>query len=167
MDELISLMDQHKFWRNGFRVNLDKDENHRRVDKNGRTWLKYPYAPRSNTIREGAILECVQRMLPHVNSVCLNKKAATSPPMQRHKDRKNEGNSFICFWGDYDNSNNQGALCLEDGRVFSDKLVFHGAYNGAEIKHWVLPHSQGFRYSAVIFNGPKVYPKGKPTSALD
>ena len=33
MDELISLVDQHKFWRNGFRVNLDKDENHRRVDK--------------------------------------------------------------------------------------------------------------------------------------
>ena len=91
MDELISLVDQHKFWRNGFRVNLDKDENHRRVDKNGRTWLKYPYAPRSNTIREGAILECVQKMLPHVNSVCLNKKAATSPPMQRHKDRKNRG----------------------------------------------------------------------------
>ena len=33
MDELISLVDQHKFWRNGFRVNLHKDENHRRVDK--------------------------------------------------------------------------------------------------------------------------------------
>ena len=32
-DELISLVDKHKFWRNGFRVNLDKDENHRRVDK--------------------------------------------------------------------------------------------------------------------------------------
>ena len=97
--ELISLVDQHKFWRNGFRVNLDKDESHRRYDKNGRTWIKYQYAPRSNTVREGAILECVQKMLPHVNSVCLNKKAATSPPMQRHKDRKNMGNSFICFWG--------------------------------------------------------------------
>ena len=33
MDELISLVDQHKFWRNGFRVNLDKDESHRRYDK--------------------------------------------------------------------------------------------------------------------------------------
>ena len=91
MDELISLVDQHKFWRNGFRVNLDKDETHRRVDKNGRTWLKYPYAPRSNTVREGPILECVQTMLPHVNSVCLNQKATTSPPMQRHKDKKTKG----------------------------------------------------------------------------
>ena len=79
MDELISLVDQHKFWRNGFRVNLDKDEKHRRYNKNGRTWLKYKYAPRSNTVREGAILECVQSMLPHVNSVCLNKKGGHQP----------------------------------------------------------------------------------------
>ena len=157
MDELISLVDQHKFWRNGFRVNLDKDESHRRYDKNGRTWIKYQYAPRSNTVREGPILECVQTMLPHVNSVCLNKKAATSPPMQRHKDRRNEGNSFICFWGDYEGG---GELCLADGRGFSEKHKWH-EYDGSEVEHWVNPHTSGPRFSAVAFKGPPA-PKTRP-----
>jgi len=87
--------------------------------------------------------------------------------MAAHRDKKNIGESYICFWGDYDNSNNQGALCLEDGRILSDKFVFHGPYNGAKIKHWVLPHSEGVRHSAVIFRGPKVYPNGKPLETLD
>ena len=82
METLISLVDQHKIWRKGYRVNLDQDESHRRKDRNGRTWLKYEYAPRSNTIRSGPILECVRAQLgDHINAVCLNKKAATSPPM--------------------------------------------------------------------------------------
>ena len=151
METLISLVEKHKFWRTGFRVNLDHDESHRRKDRNGRMWLKYHFAPRSNTIREGPILECVQTMLPHVNSVCLNKKSATSPPMQRHKDRKNESNSYICFWGDYEGG---GELCLADGRVFSEKHKWH-EYDGSEIEHWVNPHEKGTRFSAVAFHGPK------------
>ena len=157
MDELKTLVDGHKFWRNGFRINLDTDETHRRKDKNGRVWLKYAYAPRSNTVREGPILECVQNMLPHVNAVCLNKKAASSPPMMRHKDRKNEGTSHICFWGDFEGG---GELCLADGRVFSEKHKWH-EYDGSEIEHWVQPHASGMRFSAVAYRGPPA-PKTRP-----
>ncbi len=60
-----------------------------------------------------------------------------------------------------------GELVLEDGRVFSDKLAFHGPYNGALVKHEVKPHKTGTRYSAVIFNGPKVYPIAKPSSDVE
>ena len=40
----------------------------------------------------------------------------------------------FAFGVDYDHSNNQGALCLEDGQIFSGEFVFHGPYNGAKIK---------------------------------
>ena len=163
MDELISLVGQHRFWRNGFRVNVQQDEAHRRKDRNGRTWLKYPFAPRSNTIREGPILECVQKQLgEHINSVCLNKKAATSPPMTRHKDRKNKSNSHICFWGDFEGG---GALHLADGRVFNEKHQWY-EYDGSAVEHWVEPHESGTRYSAVAFQGPPA-PKTRPKKEID
>ena len=166
MQGLIDLVDKHhKFTRNGFRTNLDNDSSNFYFDSSGRKWLKK--GPYSNTVRSGPILEHVQTIFPDCTAACLNRKRAESPPMAAHRDKKNEGDSYIAFWGDYDNSNNQGALCLEDGRVFSDKFVFHGPYNGAEIKHWVLPHPSGVRHSAVIFRGPKVYPKGKPLETLD
>ena len=158
MENLISLVEKHRWWRNGYRVNLDQDEAHRRLDRNGRVWLKYAYAPYSNTIREGPILECVQKSLPHVNAVCLNRKSASSPPMQRHLDRKNEGGSYICFWGDFQDG---GELCLADGTAYSEKGIWHGPYNGHEVEHWVTPHKSGTRYSAVAFKGPPA-PKTRP-----
>ena len=158
MNTLISEVDKHKFWRNAFRVNLDQDESHRRIDKNGRPWLKNSIAPRSNTIRSGPILECVRAQLGnHINAVCLNKKAATSPPMQRHKDKKNEGNSHICLWGDFEEG---GELCLADGRVFNEKHKWY-EYDGSVVEHWVNSHTTGTRFSAVAFQGPPA-PKTRP-----
>ena len=94
LEELQSLVSEHKWWRNGFRVNLDREESHRRRDRNGREWLKYPFAPRSNTIREGPILECVQQQLgPHINAVCLNKKKRRVPAndeAHRREERRSE-----------------------------------------------------------------------------
>ena len=157
MEQLIELVSQHKFSRNGFRTNLDNNPENFNFDKAGRKWLKK--GPFSNSIREGPILRHVQTMFPEATAVCLNRKSCNSPPMAKHKDRKNVGDSYIAFWGDYENG---GELVLEDGRVFSDKHVFHGPYNGAEIAHEVKPHKTGTRYSAVIFSGPKIYPKHKP-----
>ena len=126
LEELQSLVSEHKWWRNGFRVNLDREESHRRRDRNGREWLKYPFAPRSNTIREGPILECVQKQLgPHINAVCLNKKSAESPPMTKHTDGKNAGPSWVCLWGDFEDG---GELCLEDGTVYAEKTSGTGQW---------------------------------------
>ncbi len=66
---------------NNLRTNLSDNPDHFRVDRNGRKWLKYKYAPFSNTVKAGPILEHVQKTFPWANAVCLNKKSATSPPM--------------------------------------------------------------------------------------
>ena len=43
-----------------------------------------------------------------------------------------------------------GALCLEDGRRFEEKYVWHGLFDGAAITHWNEPH-EGLKYSVVAF----------------
>ena len=151
MERLISLVDKHKFWKNEFRTNLDTNPEHWRQDRTGRKWIANQWAPYSNTLREGPILEHVQSMIPEINAVCLNRKRAESPPMSRHRDGKNSGPSYVCLWGDYEGG---GELCLEDGTVYSTKEVWHGPMDGASVYHWVNAHKTGTRYSAVAFAGP-------------
>ena len=151
IDSLIALVERHRWYKNAFRTNTDTDPTHHQIGRRGRRWLAYPWAPYSNTVRTGPILECVQQMLPGVNAVCLNRKRADEPPMSKHKDSRNSGPSWVCFWGDYEGG---GDLCLEDGTVYSGKHVWHGPMNGAELAHWVSPHTSGTRYSAVAFSGP-------------
>ena len=62
---------------------------------------------------------------------------------------------MICFWGDYDDSNGQGALCLEDGTEYTAEETWHGPYQGDQVTHWVRGHSSGTRYSCVVFAGPQ------------
>ena len=159
LEELQALVEEHKWWRNGFRVNLDREESHRRRDRNGREWLKYSFAPRSNTIREGPILECVQQQLgPHINAVCLNKKHFESPVITKHTDGKNAGPSWVCLWGDFEGG---GELCLEDGTVYAERNIWHGPMEGGSMPHWVNPHTSGTRFSAVAFTGPPA-PRTRP-----
>ena len=152
MEQLIELVSQHKFSRNGYRTNLDNDPANFNFDKAGRKWLKK--GPYSNTIREGPILRHVQTMFPEATAVCLNRKSCDSPPMAKHKDRKNVGDSYIAFWGDFEKG---GEIVLEDLRVFSDKHVFNGQKNGDEIAHEVKPHKNGNIFISVIFIMPKFY----------
>ncbi len=70
----------------------------------------------------------------------------------RHKPANG---SVIAFWGDSDNSDGQGALCLEDGTVYSEKEVWHGPYQGDEVLHWVNGHRTGTRFSCVVFEAPQ------------
>ena len=49
MDELVKLVGQHEFIRNGYRINTDLREENRIRDKSGRTWLRK--GPYSNTVR--------------------------------------------------------------------------------------------------------------------
>ena len=159
LEELQSLVTGHKWWRNAYRVNLDTEESHRRRDRNGREWIKYPFAPYSNTIREGRILECVREQLgDQINAVCLNRKRAESPPMTKHTDGKNAGPSWVCLWGDFEGG---GELCLEDGTVYAEKHKWHGPKEGGTMPHWVNPHTSGTRFSAVAFTGPPA-PRTRP-----
>ena len=73
MQELISLVEDHKWWRNGLRTNTSDNPEHCRVDKNGRKWFKYKYAPWSNTVKAGPILNWAGAFLGWICSSCQNK----------------------------------------------------------------------------------------------
>ena len=154
MDTLKELVSKHNFTRNGMRTNLDDNPDNWVMDKGRRRWLKR--GPYSNTLRDPSnpIVAHVQTLFPWANAVCLNRKRSTSPPMIAHRDKGNTSASMICFWGDYDNSNGQGALCLEDGTEYTAKETWHGPYEGHRVTHWVRGHSSGVRYSCVVFAGP-------------
>ena len=139
----------HKFRRNGFRVNVDDDPMHFRVDRNNRKWIKEEWAPFSNCVRNGPILEKAREELgPKIDAVMLNKKSYKSPPMSKHRDKGNKGDSYIMLWGDFEGG---GELCLETGERFVDKGIWHGPINGKEVTHWVNKHTSGTRMSAVAF----------------
>ena len=139
----------HKFQRNGFRVNVDDDPTHFRVDRNGRKWIRDEWAPLSNCVRAGPILEKAREELgPQIDAIMLNKKSAKSPPMCKHKDGNNKGDSYVMLWGDFEGG---GELCLETGERFVEKEIWHGPINGKEVTHWVNKHTSGTRMSAVAF----------------
>ena len=149
--ELVEMT--HKFQRNGFRVNVDDDPSHFRVDRNGRKWIRDEWAPLSNCVRAGPILEKAREELgPQIDTIMLNKKSAKSPPMSKHKDGNNKGDSYVMLWGDFEGG---GELCLETGERFVEKEIWHGPMNGKDVAHWVNKHESGTRFSAVAFTSGK------------
>ena len=138
MEYLESLVRKFKFTSNRNRTNLGGET---MFYGNRKCLVKGIY---SNTRRQGEILEHVRSMLgPEINAVCINKNVVCGP----HRDKKNCGPSYICFMGSYTKG---GALCLEDGRRFEEKYVWHGPFDGAAITHWNEPH-EGLKYSVVAF----------------
>ena len=152
MEELKELVSKHNFTRNGMRTNLDDNPDNWIMDKGKRRWLKR--GPYSNTLRDPSnpIVAHVQTLFPWANCVCLNRKRSSSPPMVAHRDKGNKSASMIAFWGDYDSSDGQGALCLEDGTEYREKETWNGPYQGDKVTHWVRGHSSGTRYSCVVFS---------------
>ena len=64
---------------------------------------------------------------------------------EHHFDTGNVGPSRIIMFGDFVG----GALVLDDGRVFSEKRVWH-EYDGAKVGHEVAPF-EGERMSIVAY----------------
>ena len=152
MDRLVELVGQHRFQRNGFRINVDLREDNRVKDKSGRTWLKK--GPYSNTVRgEHPIVQHVQSMGIPCDSVCLNRRRADSPtpPMGPHRDGKNTGHSWVAFWGC---PVGEGALVTEAGDRYEEQNCWHSCGDLSSKTHWVEPHYTGTRYSVVAFSGP-------------
>ena len=152
MEKLVELIGQHKWVRNGYRINVDQREENRIKDRSGRLWLRK--GPYSNTVREDhPIVQHVNSMGISCNAVCLNRRRADSvtPPMGRHKDGHNTSGSWIAFWGCPDG---EGALTMEDGRRYEEQYKFHNCGDLSNVYHQVEPHSSGTRYSVVAFMGP-------------
>ena len=153
MDKLIELVGQHKFVRNGYRVNTDMREENKIRDRSGRVWLRR--GPYSNTVRgDHPIVQHLNSMGIPCNAACLNRRRADSitPPMGRHKDSRNTSGSWVAFWGC---PIGEGALITEDGRRYEEQYCFHNCGDLSKVSHEVEPHYMGTRYSVVAFTGPK------------
>ena len=142
MDQLESLLVQHRFIPSHVRTNLITSPDELKWYARSK-FLRQPIF--SNCVRSGPMLECVQKMLPGINELCLN-KCDPARPMPPHKDGKNSSTqSYICLFGDFTG----GALCLEDGRRFEERSVWH-EFDGRNVTHWV-EHFEGERYSVVAY----------------
>ena len=144
MDErvvrLFELVRAHKSVPNKLRANISRDLVWHGVRP--RPYLRT--AVLSNTLRSGPIVDLCREMLgDFVNAVTLNHQVTCAP----HRDGRNVGESAILFFGEYTG----GELCIEDGRVFSERNVWH-FFDGSKLLHWNLPH-EGEKWSVVAWRG--------------
>ena len=145
---------RHKWYRNTLRTNLahSKDD----VVQKG-TWRQLKVGIYSNGVRAGQnevadrMLAIVQQMLPdaNINSLQLNRNVQCAP----HRDARNSSlQSFVLCFGEFEG----GDLCLEDGRRFSKREVWH-SFDGRGITHWnepILANAEGvmMKYSIVAYS---------------
>ena len=142
MDQLESLLVQHRFIPSRVRTNLITSPDELQWYARSK-FLRQPIF--SNCVRSGPMMECVQQMLPGINELCLN-KCDSERPMPPHRDGKNSSTrSHIALFGTFTG----GALCLDDGRRFEERGVWH-EFDGRNTLHWVEPF-EGERYSVVAY----------------
>ena len=148
---LLELMRKRKFQGTKLRTNVawgQPTEKH----PSGRVMLKD--AVLSDVVKSGRLVNAVRKYHPWVEQLTLNKNLCCS----RHTDR-NEGNSLICFLGDFQGS----GLYVEepDGvKYLGGKGIWH-EYNGRH-PHWTECF-EGERYSIVAYRKPPKKPQTQPT----
>ena len=101
-----------------------------------------------------AAISAIEALLPIFNNFAVFSHTIKVDPSFDGLLAKIKLRLMIAFWGNYDSSDGQGALCLEDGTEYREKEVWHGPYQGDQVTHWVRGHSSGTRYSCVVFHGP-------------
>ena len=144
MERLEALVRAHRFVPNKMRTNLSDD-----LRWSGRKpFLRV--AVLSNTLCSGPIVDLCKEMLgDQINRVTLNHNVTCGA----HRDGRNVGESQICFFGQYVG----GELCIEDGRAFSERGVWH-RFDGSKLLRWNLPR-EGDKWSVVCWrsqaNGSK------------
>ena len=99
---------------------------------------------------DGPIFYLVKLLNPdlHFQFITIN-KFTKADECEHHFDTGNKGPSRLIMFGNFSG----GALVLDDGRVFSEKRVWH-EYDGSKIGHRVAPF-EGERISLVAYT-PKV-----------
>ena len=138
--ELRALLEARRFSGSNTRTNIAKGAE-TWTHPGGRVLLKEKVL--SDVTRKGKIFDIVKAQHPWVEQLTLNKNTMCT----RHTDR-NEGNSVIAFFGDFEN----GGLFIEepDGlRHVQEKNVWH-EYNGRH-PHYTEAWTGGERYSIVAY----------------
>ena len=109
---------------------------------------------------DGPIFYLVKLLSPdlHFQFITIN-KFTKADECEHHFDTGNKGPSRLIMFGNFSG----GALVLDDGRVFSEKRVWH-EYDGSKIGHKVAPF-EGERISLVAYT-PKTIRALQPFVAL-
>ena len=94
MDLLEELIKKRKFYGTNTRLNVAAHDE-KVVHFSGRVFLKDKIM--SDVLRKGALFEEVQRQLPWVHQITVNKNLMCTP----HKDR-HVGTSMFCMFGDFE-----------------------------------------------------------------
>ena len=115
-EELLERLQKRKWHGSSTRLNIaEGPETY--IHKSGRKMLVTPVL--TDVVKSGPISRLVQEQLPFVEQVTLNKNLKCT----KHRDR-NEGDSFICFLGDFE----RGGLYVEEPtevRHLLEKGVWH------------------------------------------
>ena len=152
--ERLLVMLNERRWMQSKRANIVAPEHRERIHKGKWSERRVKIPLFSNSISRGAIVDLVVSLLPpwfpvfeHI-MVTLNKNVECYP----HRDKGNLGESVIMFLGEYTG----GELCLEDGRVFSERGVWH-KYDGSKTTHWNNKITSGTKYSIIVHRREVAY----------
>ena len=151
--QLKAAVETKRWWKNTMRTSIKpKTESHI-----ARGWRHLKEGVYSNTVREGPILQLVQKILgDEITDVCCNRNVTCHP----HRDKANtSARSFFLMWGDFEG----GALNVDElGKIrrITEKDVWH-SFNGQRDLHWNDPHT-GNKFSVVAFTRrPPNYARSK------
>ena len=136
MEEIKSLIQTHKFYRNHIRINIASPDD--LIRYNNKPYLKKGVL--SNSLRSGDLFDMVKKIYPNINEIVVNKNVLCKP----HRDKTNVTESHIIFFGDFIG----GALCFEDGTRFEEKERWFD-FDGQKI-HWNEPH-ENTKYSLIAY----------------
>ena len=159
-EELEALLRTRTFRGSKLRTNVAKGEE-TEVHSSGRVMLKEPVM--SDVVKSGKLFNAVKKQLPWCEQLTLNRNLCCT----KHTDR-NEGNSYIAFFGTFDHQLGGGLQVYEEAgtQLLRGKGVWF-EYNGRD-PHETEPWScGGDRYSIVAYRKPpkKVSAASAPRTA--
>lgn len=147
MDELTALFSKTKFQKSGIRSNINKGVRPSTMILGFRKWfITKEYGLSSNTKKNPELYAKLQELMRNhdpdfeFSSITINKNFLCQP----HKDKGNNGESYIIGFGDYTG----GELNIE-GEKHDIKYKFL-KFDGCAKTHWVEPF-EGDRYTAIFF----------------
>jgi hypothetical protein len=148
MNELTELFSKTKFMTSGIRAKINKGIKPKTMILGFRKWfINREYGLSANTSKNQELYDKLKELMRNYDpgfefsSITINKNFLCEP----HKDKGNNGESYIIGFGDYTG----GELNIE-GTKHDIKYKFL-KFDGCKNTHWVEPF-EGNRYTAIFFN---------------
>lgn len=147
IDEITDLFSTCKFFKSGLRMNINNGVRPESMILGFRKWFKTKeYGLSANTKKNPELYEKLKELMKNhdpefeFSTITVNRNFLCQP----HKDKGNNGESYIIGFGDYTG----GELNIE-GDKYDIKYKFL-KFDGGKKTHWVEPF-EGNRYTAVFY----------------